>query len=209
MKSKNNPLSIKIIYYLTQFTFWVTILGAVLMLFFFTGNVTGLFSEDTETGLDVPVRLNVEETGTFTAYGKTYDVKIQDARGRFEFTGLPRKVYGFILVSVVILLAMLLAAIWYFRKFIINVYRGIYFDPSNISYLKRMAYSLFIIWCYLLVVSNISAGFIMSTTEFESISFAGTKSDSSAILFGALFIWVLSHIFSKGMQLEQEQELTI
>ena len=209
MKTKNNPLSIKIIYYLTQFIFWITILGTVLMLFFFTGNVTGMFSEDTETSLDIPVRIHVEETGTFTAYGQTYDVKIQDATGKFEFTGLPKQVYGLTLVSVVILLALLLAVIWYFRKFIINVYRGVYFDQSNISYLKKMAYSLFIMWCYLLVVSNVTAGFIMSTTEFDSVRFAGSKSDSSALLFSALFIWVLSHIFSKGMKLEQEQELTI
>ncbi len=209
MTSKSTPLSIRIIYYLTQFVFWATLLGALLAVFFLGAGTLGLFKETTDTSLDIPLRLELEETGTMTAYGKTYQVEIQDAVGTFKFSGLPRRVTTVVMFGALGFLALIISVIWFFRKFIINVKQGLYFTERNIGYLKKMSYCLLGLWIYILIISNISAGFFMTTLEFDTVQFKGSKSESGPLLFGALFIWVLSHIFSKGVKLQQEQDLTI
>jgi len=210
MKSNTSPLSIKIIYYLTQFAYWMAMLGSAFVLLFFIGHLTGLIHGDTDTALDIPVRVDLLESGTLEAYGQQYQVVLKDASGTFEFSGLPKPVVAMVLLLTLGLVALGITAIVFFRKFIKNVYRGFYFTAENIGYLKKMAYTLMAIWFYILVVSNVASGFAMSTMDFEHIKFTGIKTDnSSSVLFAALFLWVLSHIFSQGLQLKTENELTV
>lgn len=209
MTTKKSPLSIKIIYYLTQFLFWMTLLASAFLILFFIGHLSGLLHGDTETALDLPVRMEFLETGSFTANGQQYEVTIKDATGTFEFNGLPKSVVAVTLLVTLGFIGLGLSEILFFRKFITNVYNGIYFTEENIGHLKKMAYILMAAWIYILLISALASGFAMSTLEFEHLRFTGIKSDSSGILFGALFLWVLSHIFSKGVQLQTEHELTV
>lgn len=209
MKPNKSPLSIKIIYYLTQFAFWSAMLGSAFILLFFVGHLTGVLHDDTETALDIPVRFDLLETGTLEAYGQQYQVVLKDASGTFEFNGLPKPVIAVVLLLTLGLIALGVTEIVFFRKFIKNVYQGFYFTAENIGYLKKMAYTLMGIWLYILIVSNVASGFAMSTMDFEHIKFTGIRTDSSSVLFAALFLWVLSHIFSQGLQLKTENELTV
>lgn len=209
MDSKSTPLSIKVIYYITQIAFWCTVAGGAIIIVIIMTNLMGGSIGGSETSVSIPIKLNIEETGVMQLDGQDYNVNIFDASGTFKFDQLPPQVLGFMMPFGLGLIVLVLLAIWFFRKLIINVRNGDYFNTKNISYLKYMAYSLMGLWAFILVVSNIFAGFVINTIEFDSVSFSGIKSESSHLLFGALFLWVLSHIFSTGVKLQKEQELTI
>ena len=45
--------------------------------------------------------------------------------------------------------------------------------------------------------------------EFETVVFDGIREDKSVMLVAALLLWVLAHIFIKGVEIKEDQELTI
>ncbi len=51
--------------------------------------------------------------------------------------------------------------------------------------------------------------YIAEHLNFENIRITDEIPDYSGILFAALLLWVLAHIFETGLKLQQEKDLTI
>jgi hypothetical protein len=50
---------------------------------------------------------------------------------------------------------------------------------------------------------------MVKRVEFDTITINYQLSDNSGLLIGALILWVLAHVFMKGVEMRKEQALTI
>ncbi len=102
--------------------------------------------------------------------------------------------------------------LWIFRTFIKNVKKGKIFSIKNISLLKRISYVLLGSWLVHLVYAQFILYFItrhFKFTHVQMITDSYGLNSYAGILWIALFIWVLAHIFITGLKLQQEKDLTV
>ncbi len=204
------PLSIKVIYWLTNITFWIYIVMTIIAI----GLVGVLLLFDInnlELQVGIPVKALVKEVGTLDVNiaSKLINVEMAEMSGKAHFKDTPAiisKVYALFIFGIVLLFLYIFLI---FKRFISNVYDGVYFDYNNISLLKRISYTLVIIWLFTIFYAYFQYFFIVINLNFDTIEFTSNVETYPEILLIALFIWVLSHIFSKGCELQDENKLTV
>ena len=211
METSKKPLSIKIIYWITNITFWIFIAMAVLGTAVVTALMFDAFSDDLQLNVGMPVSINILEKGTLDLdiSSKYIDVQFTEMNGKLHFIDTPAalgRIYG---TFMLIMLATSLYIFITFRKFINNVYKGKYFDIDNIALLKRIAYTMAGGWVFTAFYGYFQYFYIATNMQFNSIEITSDVQTYPVILLGALFIWVLSHIFMKGCELQDEQSLTV
>ena len=157
----------------------------------------------------IPVKMDVVEVGTFEFGDQSTTVQLKEMIGKLQFDATPLLIQRFYGVFILIILSLTYYLLLTFRVFITQVYQGHYFDRKNILLLKRISYGLLAIWIITVFYGYFQYFFIISNLNFESIFTDGNVETYPVILIFALFIWVLSHIFMKGVEIKSEQELTI
>ncbi|NOX48683.1 MAG: DUF2975 domain-containing protein [Chlorobi bacterium] len=208
METTKKHLSIKIIYWTTNILFWVFVLAAILVFGFSMGFMFKIFDE-TQLHVGIPVAVNVLEHGTVELNNSVSSVEFVEMYGKIHFIDMPPaigQVYSFFLLAV---LAFAFYIFFTFRKFITNVYHGVYFDLFNISLLKRISYALVGFWVFSVFYAYFQYYYLVKNMEFNSVEITGDVKTSSTVLLAALLIWVLSHIFMKGCKLQEENNYTI
>lgn len=210
MEKISQSLSIKIIYWFTNILFWLFTLTGIVVIFFGVGMIIG-FLDEMKLSIGIPVAADVLEKGSLNLdfYNKSIPVKFVETFGNLQFVDPPLiigRIYGVFTIIIVLLVFIIM---WEFRLFIGNIYKGKYFDYFNINHLKRISYTLLGIWVFSAIYSYFLYFFIIKNLNFETLNFTMKVETYPSILMVALFIWVLSHIFMKGLELENENELTI
>lgn len=208
MKNKI-PLSIRVIYWITNFIFGLIILvGAGVFLF----NIliyTPFFGDSLQLHAQLPVKVNILGTGTLTKGNSTHKVELVEATSKIHFINTPSFIarkYGSVMLIAVLFFFYLFFT---FRKFIVNVYRDKIFEYSNVELLRNIAYGLFAFWLFAIIYSRVAYAYIKSSLVFQQVEILEEYRNFAGILLMALFMWVLSHIFMRGVKLKEEQELTI
>jgi hypothetical protein len=209
MKKRKNPLSIVIIYWLTQIAFWLMVLvffGAI------AGNIAlqfGAIGNDLQIHGEMPVETSYTEKGYFEIMGVTQEVAYVEATGKLHFIDTNSKLakwFGYLLMGVV---SITLYIFLNFKRFIGNVYRGFIFERFNIRMLKKMAYGLIIFWAFMIIYSRMFYYFIAREITFEHLEISSNMNSYGFLLVAALFLWVLSHVFMTGVKLQDDQSLTV
>lgn len=209
MEKIKKPLSIVIIYWITQIIF-----GLFVMIFFGAiGFNIALQSEwlgdDLQLHVGVPIEFNYTEIGMLNVEHFSQEVEFVEAKGKLHFINtnkLIAKWFGVAMLCIVIIFFYILLM---FKNFIVNVYKGIIFERYNIRMLKKMAYGLAGVWLFTIIYSRLFYYIIAKQIEFEHLEVTGNFNSFGGILLAALFLWVLSHIFMTGVKLREEQELTV
>jgi hypothetical protein len=205
---KKTSLSIRVIYWMTQVVFWLFSSVGIFVLFF--AFILFFMPKDiNQTAVGIPVSLNVIETGALSLHQQEIPVQFVKMIGRIQFGGsndFLGRVYG---ASMIIIYFLFFFIVYTFRRFITNVYWGKYFDMSNIALLKRISYALTGFWIFTVMYSYFQYFYIVKNLKFNTIEFTNNVELFPEILLIALFIWVLSHIFMKGVQLQEENSLTV
>ncbi len=210
MEKFKKPLSIKVIYWITVVTFWMSVavtilaLSVVGALFFFDLN-------DLQLHVGIPVSVNVIEKGTLdlNILSNITSVELTGMTGRVHFIDTPPEVGRIYALFIILIVLLLLYIFLTFKRFITNVYNGIYFDMKNISLLKRISYTLVVIWIFSVFYAYFQYYFLAINMNFDTVKFTSDVQTSPEYLLVALFIWVLSHIFMKGCELLEENQLTV
>lgn len=157
----------------------------------------------------LPVKVDFLEIGKLNLNNQDIKVELVDATTKIHFFNTP----DFITkkVGIAMLFAFMFGChlIWTFRKFIKNVMEGKVFTIGNISLLKMISYTLIGFWLFTVIYMRLAYHYVASRLSFENIRITDDIPYYSGILFVALFIWVLAHIFIKGLKLQQEKDLTI
>lgn len=210
MESIKKPLSIKVIYWITNISFWIYLAAAVFIIFL--AAYIFLIGIDTlQLHVGLPIMANLNEVGSFDSFlvPNTVDVEMVAMSGKVHFVDTPvelARLYAAFMFIVSILFSYIFVII---RKFVNNVYIGDYFDIKNINLLKRISYGLIFLWLFAVSYGYFQYFFIAVNLDFSTIEFNFDVNTYPSILIVALIIWVLSHIFSKGVQLQEENKLTV
>ena len=210
METIKKPLSIKVIYWITNITFWIYVAVTVLA-FFLVGALLIFELDELQLHVGIPVMVNVIEKGTLdlNMMSSLVNVELVEMTGKVHFINTPPevgRVYALFIFSIVILFLYIFLT---FKRFIGNVYNGVYFDMKNISLLKRISYALVIIWVFTVFYAYFQYFFLVINMNFETVEFTSDVQTYPIVLLVALFIWVLSHIFMKGCELQDENKLIV
>ncbi len=210
MDKLNRPTSIKLMYWITNIVFWLyiitTIAASILTIAIFFGMMNNL-----QLHVGIPILAELKETGILDTNlaPVLVDVELTKLVGTVHLIDTPvelARIYsGFMMTILFVFLYIMLT----FKRFITNVYNGLYFDPRNINQLKRISYTLVIVWILTVFYGYFQYFFIVRNLQFTDIEFTANVETYPITLLIALVIWVLSHIFQKGSQLQEEQKLTV
>ncbi|VAW27047.1 hypothetical protein MNBD_BACTEROID07-1710 [hydrothermal vent metagenome] len=214
METKKAPLSIRIIYWVTNISFWLSVLASFLLL------VDGILiyaNQKADPGFEgrfLPVVIQLQNTGHLNLSNQSTTLKLTTYTIGIEVNNPPR-----FIVKKIILLNLLLYVIgayilWIFRMFVKNVKKGEIFSIKNISLLKKISYILISSWLLGVVYSQFTLYIITNHFKFTHVQMMGNLPDyllnmNPNKLWMALFLWVLAHIFITGLKLQQEKDLTI
>ena len=209
METRKAPLSIRIIYWLSSISFGLLALVFLGTIVFNILLYTDFFGNDIQLHTRLPVKVDFLEIGNLDLNNQDVKVELVEATTQIHFFNTPdfitRKV-GIALLFVVLFASFLN---WTFIVFIKNVKEGETFTLYNIALLKRIAYTLLGFWIFNVVYMRAAYYYIAKNLEFENVFIRDDIPNFSGILVIALFIWVLAHIFSTGLKLQQEKDLTI
>lgn len=210
MENIKKPLSIKVIYWITNITFWIYIATTVLALFL-VGALLFFELDDLQLHVGMPVEVDIIEKGTLDLdiLSSLANVQLVEMTGKVHFINTPPEVgriYALFIFSVVLLFLYMFLI---FKRFIGNVYNGIYFEIKNISLLKRISYALVLVWVFTAFYGYFQYFFLVNNMNFDTVNFTSSVQTYPFIMLIALFIWVLSHIFMKGSELNKESKLTV
>lgn len=209
MTTNKTHVSFRIIYWTTNVTFWLFAVGAAFGTLIGLAILFNIFGNDLNLHVGLPVEFNVLETGTITGSDFVNNANMVEASGKIGFSNIPahlRVLYGVFMIFVICILFFLFNT---FRVFIKNVYKGIIFKKENILLLKRISYGLVVFWGFIVAYTTIQYFVLARHLKFDTIEFTGNLNYYPVILLVALFLWVLSHIFMHGKELEEESNLTI
>jgi hypothetical protein len=111
------------------------------------------------------------------------------------------------------LLMMYLAilSIWYCKKFMQLIIVGNYFQKETIKNIKKLSYLILLVWVlnflYEIIISSIWNN--NGITKFLDEPSIIVDVPSVSLFVFALVLWVLSHVFMHGVELKEENNLTI
>lgn len=207
MKKKKTPMSFHVIYWIMNVVTGLFGLVALAVVVFYVMLWTDFFGNDLQLHVDLPGKVNYLQSGILA--GSNIQVELVEASARIHFFETPvyiARSFVMILMGVMTLGMFLLLT---FRTFVANVRKGFIFTLSNITLLQRISYTLLAFWFVMLIYQRIIYHYISSHVEIDNIEVLGEFNNYPGILLIALFIWVLTHIFRRGLKLQEEQALTI
>ncbi len=205
------PLSIRILYWLTNIVFWLMILIATLVFVFNLILLTDLFGEDVQLRVQMPVPIEVVEDGSVSLPNGDMTVRIEEAYGKLHLVDTPIFITRIVGRILFVMIMVGLYMTWRFKQFITNVKNGIVFETENINNLKQIAYGLLALWITTLVYMEVVYQIFVKYIEFDSIIMGNEyeRYEQNTMFFAALALWALAHILTKGVEMKKEQELTI
>lgn len=209
MRTSKTPLSIKIIYWLTQIIFGLFLLVSAAIVIFNIMLFTDFFGNDLQLHTRFPVKVNILEVGNLYLNNTNIKVELVEGVTQIHFFNTPMILARWIGTALLMVSLVALYAIFSFRKFIINVKNQLIFLEENIQHLKNIAYAILILWIFTIIYMRIMYQSIAKHVEFEHVEILNDFPNFAGLLMAALFIWVLSHIFMTGVKLQDEQNLTV
>lgn len=153
--------------------------------------------------------INPQDSVTFDD-GRTYPMIVQHASVVVDSESVPRWPQWTWLVCYVLTLVICILLIVEFIKFVININKGEVFVTRNVTLLRRFALYLIVI-ASLNVVSGISQEILLSTLNLRLEGYAiGAywMIPWSNLLLGLLAL-LIAQVWSRGIALEEEQQLTV
>ena len=191
MEKHHTPRSIRLIYFMTNFFFWLT------------------------TGISVIVLCIL---GYIALGGSLYgEVSFGPDDVYENFNEVPTSLKAGLFLTSLTILSSILIIFFYFKRFMRLVYEGRYFDLKTIKNLKIISYLLTAVF-FVKIIIGVVISVLYGPEIFDAKQGAGytmnftidaTSFDRPGILFIALIFWVLSHIFMEGAKLKEANELTI
>ncbi len=209
MKRQKPPLSIRIIYWISNISTGLLSLVFVATLVFNVLLYTDFFGNNMQLHMQFPVKIDFLETGTLNLEGQDITIEFVDATSKIHFFNTPSFIARKAGIAILIVTSFIIYLLWIFRKFILNVKNGLTFNIENISLLKKLSYGIVGFWLFSVVYMQLLYHYIAKNIDMANVRISSDFTNQSGILLLALFIWVLAHIFITGLRLQDEQDLTV
>jgi len=209
MENKKTPLSFNVIYWIMNVILVLSGFIALGLIVLYVMLWTDFFGNDLQLHMNLPGKVNYLQCGSMSMMGTEIKVELVEASARIHFFNTPTFLARHFVSILMGVVALGLFMMWTFRQFIVNVRKGLIFTISNIILLQRISYSLVAFWIIMIVYTRSAFYYISERVQIDNIEIVDDFDNHIGILLTALFIWVLSHIFMRGLKLQQEQDLTV
>lgn len=209
MEKFKAPLSFKVIHILNEIIFWLFCCVTFMTVIFAILVLSGVFKEDMQLHVNLPVAFDNEEIGYIVANQTPSQVQIVKAYGDIHFIDTPHQIAKLYMIPMVLVIGLIFTLLFIFRKFIRNVRKGIIFEIYNIKLLRMLAIGLIIFWMFWRTYNWVVGEILEKRLHFATISFTTDIKAYNFLVISALILWLLSHIFIQGMKLQEESSLTI
>lgn len=209
MEKVKTPVSIRIIFIANEVIFWlfnIAALAAVVLAFLVFINH---FGDDLQLQVRLPVAFNADIDGVLIRDNSSVNVRLVDAYGEIQFIDTPLQIARAFMIPLLFAIGAMYFMLFIFRKFIRSVNRGLIFEAKNISRLRILALSLLAFWFFWVIYDILVMAFIARDLHFGTIEMLNKTQSHAVLLIFALVLWALSHIFLRGLKLEEETSLTI
>ncbi len=206
---QKTPVSIRIIYVLTSIVYYLSAvisgLGTLLAFVIFLGFI----NSDLQLHVDMPVEVNFKETGNTIFNGESTNIEIVEAIGKVHFIDTPPALASRLAIPLMIVFPAFFWLIFLFHRFIRNVREGRVFERRNYIVLRRLGFGLMGMWFIMVIYMQLFFYLLVTRFSFEQLEITANSRWFAGIFISGLFILVLSEVFIKGNQLEEENKLTI
>lgn len=140
---------------------------------------------------------------------QSHNVTITNGEGRVHISGMNQKIAFFRIIAAMVELAVGMFIIYLLRKIFTNLKKGDFFVRKNGVMLRKIAISILGVSLFLNAFQYAISSYIYNTLSLENIELKRTANlDTRTLLFG-IMLFVVSMIFIKGAELQEEQDLTI
>jgi hypothetical protein len=203
MISNKIPKSFKIINKLNNFLLIMSVLSGII-LFIYSGSI--IFG-DNDYMIDFKTsNYDRQESSNFTFNEIDYRIPLVKYKVAIDIQTLPLIFQILIGIYFTIGSILIFLIFFQFKLFISNVIKEKYFDIGNIIFLKRISYILAAFWLVKLIPLSIK---YYLPFRIEPIKIDTVEGFNLIYIFLALIIWMLAYIFEKGIELKDENKLTI
>jgi len=204
-----SPLSIRILYWLSNIVFWLMILIAIIVFIANLIFLTDVNEVNFQLRIQMPVPIEVVENGTMYLEDGAHPVRIEQAYGKLYLVDTPFFITKIIarILFVVLMLGLFMA--WRFKQLVTNLKNGLFFVKENVLGIKQIAYGLLALWISTRVYMEILTHSLVKHLKFDSIIIGTQAADFDYMVQAALVLWVMAHVFGKGIELKDYKDLTI
>lgn len=182
---------------------------AVVALIFITLIYSGRIGDDMQLHASLPMHVNFENSGKLALSQGVSEIRIVEALGKVYFVETPRQVVHYLMPVMLIAMSIMAYGLLVFRKFIVNVFKGIIFAYDNIKLLKRMSYIILVMWGFAVIYVRLFYFLIAKYITIDSAEIVHDYQNFLGLLIVSLFLWMLAHIFKVGLDIQNENKLTI
>jgi len=209
MENKKTPLSFHVIYWVMNIITGLFVLVCAASIVIYVLLWTDIFGNDMQLHIDMPGQVNFCNAGVMEYEGGLVEVELVEASTRIHFVNTPLSLARNFVLVLMGVCAFMFYILWTFRQFVSRVRKGSIFTIDNILGLQNISYVLVAFWVYVIVIRRLTYYYITSRVDIENVEIVSEFNNYPWMLLAALFLWVLSHIFLKGLRLQEEQDLTV
>ena len=138
MEKVKRPISVKIIFWITEIAFWLMTASFSFMVIGCIVVLLGWQPPDMNLHVKAPFTFTVESCGVIDSYKGDLPIRLVEQSGSMHFIDTPLFVTRYFAASIIIVMVVFFFIIFPFRNLIRNVYHGVYFDMKNVNYLRNI-----------------------------------------------------------------------
>ena len=209
MEKNKSDNALRFAYTLTQIAYGgYLVIGALVIAISLYQSLVG-FGGNWQFGLDTPLKMNVDFSGTLTAGSTEWPVSVTEVTGEVQMISPPTQLIWLPALGAVVLVVLGFFVVRYFRQFIRLLYQKHFFDAEVPKALRKTALFLLVAWLW-----QTTLRFWLTWWLGHNLTLTGATLQQNYVysfwLPGlALLFFVFAQVFEYGKQLEEEQKLTI
>ena len=141
--------------------------------------------------------------------GENYDFALTNGEGRLHIDDLDQKFVYLRMFGALIDSFIYLMIIHFLRKIFKNLTENKYFVASNGIYIKKIALSIIFLAIVPEVIYYLTDKWIINTIELKNVIFKNEFNFEYQTILLGLLVFVISIVFLRGIELKEDQDLTI
>ena len=141
--------------------------------------------------------------------GENYDFSLTNGEGRLHINDLDQKFVYLRMLGALTDSIIYLMIIHFLRKIFKSLTENKYFVSSNGKYIKKIAISIIFLAIVPELIYYLTDRWIISTIELKDVIFKNEFNFEYQTILLGLLVFVISIVFLRGIELKEDQELTI
>lgn len=141
--------------------------------------------------------------------GENYDFTLTNGEGRLHINDLDQKFVYLRMLGALTDSIIYLMIIYFLRKIFKNLTENKYFVAANGMYIKKIALSIIFLAIVPEIIYYLTDKWIINTIEFNSVIFKNEFNFEYQTILLGLLVFVISIVFLRGIELKEDQDLTI